>query len=212
MKIHPPVKNYKNQDYPKGDVTQWFGENYDLYFPRLGMDGHNGIDIVRPHGEELYAVEDGIVADAKYSPDGYGRHVRILSEGTKSEWTYGHLDKVFVMVGQVVKAGQFIGTMGNTGFVVSSQNAGGFWNYNPYAGTHLHLGRREIKFTKNGWRYNDLSPAFQVLNYNNGFFGAVDFADMLRAEEEPIEEEFNGVKKSVLLSALQSLLKAINFK
>jgi len=50
------------------------------------------------------------------------------------EWVYGHLSEILCKVGDVIKAGDVIGKMGNSGFVVSSQNSGGFWKYNPYAG------------------------------------------------------------------------------
>jgi len=111
MKIHEPVKDYVNKLYPDGDVTQWFGENKALYSTICNDDkvcltgGHNGIDIVRAWGTELLAVEDGIVANIKDTPSGFGKHVRILSEGSKSEWTYGHLALIKVAIGDKVQAG-----------------------------------------------------------------------------------------------------------
>jgi murein DD-endopeptidase MepM/ murein hydrolase activator NlpD len=191
MKIHPPIKNYIHRDAPKGSVSQWFGENRALYFSRMGMEGHNGIDIVAPHGTPIFAVEDGIVADVKNSPDGYGKHLRIISEGSGSEWTYGHAFENLVKIGDKVKAGDLIQLMGNTGFVVSSSDGAGFWKLgsNQWAGTHLHLGRREVKILKKGgWQYNPNTPRIEVLNYNNGYFGSVNFAHMLMAEDEKFEQ------------------------
>jgi hypothetical protein len=183
MKIqHPPIRNYKHRNAPVGSISQWFGENHELYFSRIGIQAHNGLDLVAPWGTPLYAVEDGIVADVKNSPDGYGKHLRILSERSGSEWTYGHNSENFVEIGQEVKAGDHIANMGNTGFVVSSHDGAGFWKAgsNKWAGTHLHLGRREIKIVKRGgWQYNPNTPRIEVLNYNNGYFGAVNFAHMM---------------------------------
>jgi murein DD-endopeptidase MepM/ murein hydrolase activator NlpD len=205
MKVqHPPVLDYKHRKYPDGDVTQWFGVNRDLYFSAMGIEGHNGIDIVRPWFTPLYAVEDGIVADVKNSPDGFGKHLRIISERSGSEWTYGHNAENLVEIGQEVKAGDMIARMGNTGFVVSSQNAGGFWSHNPYAGTHLHLGRREVKIANrrvngNYWRYNFNTPWIEVQNYDNGFKGAVNFADMLMREDvadQPVT--FDGIIRLII--------------
>ena len=70
--------------------------------------------------------------------------------------------------------------MGNTGFVVSDINALGFWvkGSNKYAGTHLHLTCREFKYDKKGWSYYPNTPKITVLNYNNGWNGAIDFVNM----------------------------------
>ena len=70
-----PLKGLKLTYFPTGDVTQYFGENPHLY-ARFEMKGHNGIDIVRPHGEMMYAIEDGEVVEAKDTPEGYGIHLR----------------------------------------------------------------------------------------------------------------------------------------
>lgn len=211
MKLYPPIKGYKNSNAPKGSVSQWFGENRALYFSRLKMEGHNGIDIVAPHGTPLYAVEDGIVVEVKDSPEGYGKHLRFVSEASGSEWTYGHNSENYVKVGDEIKRGQHIADMGNTGFVVSSIDGGGFWKLgsNKWAGTHLHLGRRQVLISKRKkagyWQYNKKTPYIQVLNYDNGFFGSVDFANMFESDEK----EFNGVKESVLRDALKSLVKRL---
>ena len=202
MKVqHPPVLDYKHRKYPDGDVTQWFGENPALY-KQFELDGHNGIDIVRPWYTPIYAVEDGLVVDVKNSPDGFGKHLRIISERSNSEWTYAHNAENLVEIGQKVKAGDMIARMGNTGFTVSSQNAGGFWSYNPYKGTHLHLGRRIVtigKKSKYSWQYNPNTPWLGIPDYENGYKGAVDFSDMLRREDEPDEQvDFNGIIRLII--------------
>lgn len=195
------IKNYKQDTYPKGDITQWFGENKELYMRAIGTIGHNGIDIVAPWGTPLYAVEDGLVVDVKDTPDGYGKHIRFLSD--KYEWTYGHLSKIFVNTGQEIKAGDLIGNMGNTGFVVSGATP--YWKYNPFAGTHLHLGVREYKKSRRGWQYNSQSPRIKILNYNNGYFGAIDPAPLL-------SQEFVGSQKILTPKTLVSFLNWLKSK
>lgn len=173
--LHDPIKDIKWRLFPHGDITQWFAQNPALY-ARMGLKGHNGIDIVRRHGEHLFAVENGIVVEVKDTPEGFGRHIRIVNTARTREWTYGHMHNIAVKLHQHVKGGQFVGTMGNTGFVVSGNTP--FWGNNPYAGTHLHLGLRYIE--EGGWSYNPGGPKIDVLNYGNGYRGAVDFLALYR--------------------------------
>jgi murein DD-endopeptidase MepM/ murein hydrolase activator NlpD len=174
MKIHEPIKDFIDRLYPKGNITQYFGENVELYAKAVpGLTkGHNGIDIVAPWGTPLLAVEDGIVIDLKDDATGYGKYVRLMCDDTTEsrEWTYGHLSYILCKVGNKVKAGDCIGLMGNTGFVISDATGNGFWHHNPYAGTHLHLGLRI---------YNKFGNSYSILNYNNGYLGSVDFKNML---------------------------------
>lgn len=172
-----PIKKFKIQKFPNGDITQWFGENPVLY-ARFQLKGHNGIDVVRPHGEVMYAIESGTVIHTKDTPDGFGIHLRLLSDnknenGNYHEWTYGHCSKLLVKQGDHVEEGQAIALMGNTGFVVSGATP--FWANNPYAGTHLHLGLRETKRPKTGgWSYDGSDVRISTVNYENGYKGAID--------------------------------------
>jgi murein DD-endopeptidase MepM/ murein hydrolase activator NlpD len=161
--------------YPQGSCTQRFGENPKLYQNAVGLIGHNGEDHVAPHGTPMYAVESGTVVEVKDTPEGYGRHLRIITSaknGVCNEWTYGHCDKVFVKQNDKVTAGQLVANMGNTGFVVSGATP--FWNVNPFAGTHLHLGLRRVVKKSTGWAYPGSSIKIEVLDYQNGYKGAVD--------------------------------------
>ena len=172
-----PVKKLNLLKYPKGDITQWFGENPQLY-ARFDLKGHNGLDCVRPHGELMYAIEAGTVVEAKDHPDGFGLYIRFISDnpddhGHYHEWTYGHCAKLLVKQGDHVTEGQAIALMGNTGFVVSGATP--FWPVNPFAGTHLHLGLREVtRPKKGGWVYEGSDVRLSVLNYDNGYKGAID--------------------------------------
>lgn len=169
-----PIQNFNTKLYPQGSITQYFGENPSLY-ARMGLEGHNGMDIVAPHGTPLYAVESGVVVEVKNTPDGYGKHVRFISDddgGLCREWTYGHCSQIFVEVGDRVREGQYIANMGNTGFVVSGATP--FWRFNPFAGTHLHLGLRYVKRHRKGWSYPNSDIKIKVLEYDNGYKGAVD--------------------------------------
>lgn len=117
------------------------------------MKGHNGIDIGGYHGELIYAVERGEVTRTQWDKHGYGHHVRTKNTVAGNEWTYAHLDKIYVSEGDRVEPGQVIGTMDSTG---------------DSTGTHLHLQKRRLN--KNG----------TVKNWINGYFGSVDFTAELR--------------------------------
>lgn len=176
--LHEPILNFRPQAYPLGDITQFFGENPTLYANCCGMNGHNGVDIVRSHGTPILCVESGKVVEVKDDSGGYGKCVRVLSE--YNEWTYGHLSKINVTLGQIVIGGDFIGSMGNTGFVVSGSTP--YWKYNPYAGTHLHLGRRPCRpYTGIGsWdlSYPPGDRAVLTAPLGNGYKGSTDFMDL----------------------------------
>jgi murein DD-endopeptidase MepM/ murein hydrolase activator NlpD len=178
--------------YPKGDMTQPFGTNGALY-ARFGMIGHNGLDLVRPHGTPMYAIEDGICINVADERDGFGKVIRIMStktyNGMRREWTYAHNSKHYVQVDQRVKAGEHICDMGNTGFVVSNSTGNGFWNANPYAGTHLHLGLRYLKISTKGWSYPGSRYKIDIQDYQNGYRGAVDPTEVLQSITGEIKED-----------------------
>lgn len=75
---------------------------------------HGGVDFAISIGEPIYAVFDGVVRVAQVN-GGYGNMI-LVRHYNNLETLYGHLSKIKVKVGQVVKAGDIIGYSGNTGF------------------------------------------------------------------------------------------------
>lgn len=193
MKLNNPVNGFICKKYPNGDVTQWFGENPDLYknicvAPGQCLSAHNGVDIVRAHGTPIYSVCNAKVVEIKDNAGGYGRHIRTLGGGY--EWIYGHLSRIDVSIGQIIKAGDQIGLMGNTGFVVSGATP--YWSANPFAGTHLHLGRRKFTEYKGTglWTITYQSGDKGTIdNYSNGYLGSVSIGqeDFVETTPQPID-------------------------
>jgi murein DD-endopeptidase MepM/ murein hydrolase activator NlpD len=74
---------------------------------------HYGVDIAGPTGTPVYAPVDGIVtlADDLY----YSGNTLILDHGMTVFSTFLHLDTITVSVGDKVKQGEQIGTIGSTG-------------------------------------------------------------------------------------------------
>ncbi|MAM85995.1 MAG: hypothetical protein CME36_01640 [unclassified Hahellaceae] len=79
-----------------------------------GRRVHHGVDIFAPRGTAVLAVADGTIARTGDTPLG-GLHVwqRAASQGHR--YYYAHLDSISVQQGDRVKAGDEIGTVGNTG-------------------------------------------------------------------------------------------------
>lgn len=98
-------------------ISQGFGctsfafEPVDRACP--GGHWHSGIDLAAARGTPVVATLPGIVT-VIVSPTGYGLHV-VINHGGGLSSLYGHLDTVVVASGDVVAAGQVIGTVGSTG-------------------------------------------------------------------------------------------------
>jgi murein DD-endopeptidase MepM/ murein hydrolase activator NlpD len=74
---------------------------------------HPGVDICVPFGTKVEAAADGIVLEA--GPEsGYGSEI-LIDHGYGLTTKYGHLSRIFVVVGQELKRGQVIGAVGMTG-------------------------------------------------------------------------------------------------
>lgn len=115
-KLAFPVKNGSNKD-----IQSYWGVARDG-----GVRKHEGVDIFNKKGTAILAVEDGTIA-----------RVEINNLGGKVVWQrlglfgqsiyYAHLDSQAVSAGQIVKTGDVIGFMGNTGNAKTTP-------------THLHFG------------------------------------------------------------------------
>jgi murein DD-endopeptidase MepM/ murein hydrolase activator NlpD len=97
-----------------------------------GKRKHEGIDIFASKGTPVVSVTDGVVTEVSVDDIG-GKNVTVQSDNHAWRSYYAHLDAQHVQPGQLVKKGQLIGTVGNTGNAQTT----------PY---HLHFGI----YTENG--------------------------------------------------------------
>lgn len=105
-------------------ITTYFGYQLRSDIGESSARWHDGMDIAGLGcGSPIYAANGGKVLTAGWYY-GYGNTVRI-SHGGGLITLYGHLNSVYVSVGQTVSKGQRIGSMGNTGYSF---------------GCHLHYG------------------------------------------------------------------------
>lgn len=119
---------------------------------------HAGFDFAAPIGTEIHATGDGVVEKVESSFRGYGNHV-LIDHGFGMKTLYGHMNECKVSVGQKVKRGMVIGTVGNTGLST---------------GPHLHyeVWRNGEKVNPVHYFFNDLTPEqydeMIAISNNNG--------------------------------------------
>jgi len=95
----------------EGQITAGFGQRMDPFSGEGAF--HAGVDISVPFGTKVRAPADGIVLEA--GPEsGYGNEI-LIDHGFGMNTKYGHLSRIFVVVGQELKRGEVIGSVGMTG-------------------------------------------------------------------------------------------------
>lgn len=75
---------------------------------------HTGIDFAGPIGSPIYAPGNGKVENIRITKTGYGKRL-VINHGYGFKTLYGHLSKIYVKEGDVVKRGQIIAEIGNSG-------------------------------------------------------------------------------------------------
>jgi murein DD-endopeptidase MepM/ murein hydrolase activator NlpD len=95
----------------RGQISAGFGQRMDPFSGEGAF--HAGVDISVPFGTRVLTTADGIVLEA--GPEsGYGNEI-LIDHGYGLTTKYGHLSRIFVVVGQELKRGQAIGAVGMTG-------------------------------------------------------------------------------------------------
>lgn len=120
-----PVSNNGVLLWPvTGTITQKFGATSDaVYLYKKGVyknPSHNGIDIAASIGTTIYAAEAGEVVavgnqDKYCYRAAYGKYI-VIKHNNNLTTLYGHLSLQNVKVGDIVKRGDIIGYVGNTGY------------------------------------------------------------------------------------------------
>lgn len=182
----PTYKNSYSKSGGFSVVGQVFGQNMLDVYSKLGLKGHNGLDIPCAKGTPVFASHDGKVIKISDKPT-YGLGVTIQSNDGTFVTIYWHLMSYNVKVGQEIKAFDLIGLADSTGYST---------------GNHLHFGLYHSEESKtNGYDgaidplpYIIENPAFvfnnnlwlgksgedvknwQIFLANEGFLGQVGFA------------------------------------
>jgi hypothetical protein len=85
----------------------------DRFGPR-GNRFHTGVDFPAARFAAVYAARSGQVRGAGWTPGGYGKLI-VLSHGRGVDSYYAHLSRVHVRIGQWVRGGSRIGSVGSSG-------------------------------------------------------------------------------------------------
>ena len=93
-------------------VTSHYGYRHHPVTRRYRL--HEGIDFRASNGTRVYASKRGVVSYASRK-SGYGKIV-IIQHDDNYTTSYGHLSRIRVSKGDIVRQGQVIGLSGNTGF------------------------------------------------------------------------------------------------
>jgi len=133
-------------------LTSPFGNRISPF--TRSSDFHKGLDLSAPAGTPVYATADGVVSFAGRYPIResvawwrFG-NVITINHADRFITIYGHLDTIKVKVGQTIRQGQTIATVGSTG-----------WSTNP----HLHY---EVRSNlENPETYVAIDPRIYILNY-----------------------------------------------
>lgn len=150
----------------KGTITSNFGWRWGSL--------HRGVDITSSNRkkEKIYPVANGTIT-AKYS-DTYGALILMIEhyDTSSKKWytsVYAHLSKYAsgLSVGKYVTSDDYIGYMGNTGYVLPKPTKS-----NPDAGTHLHFELAPCRIYKDSnCRTWSKYTSFMKKQANNGFKG-----------------------------------------
>jgi len=98
--------------YPTfGRVSDGWGMRIHPVYRKLAF--HYGLDLANAPGTPIYATASGKVVHTGYDRE-YGKLIKI-SHNSTYETRYGHLYSFLVREGDIVKRGQIIGLMGDTG-------------------------------------------------------------------------------------------------
>jgi murein DD-endopeptidase MepM/ murein hydrolase activator NlpD len=79
-----------------------------------GKRKHEGIDIFAPKGTFVVAPSDGVITSVGYNSLG-GKVIWMNDNRMKHSYYFAHLDSQIVQNGAIVKQGDTLGTVGNTG-------------------------------------------------------------------------------------------------
>lgn len=118
--LDPPQSSYWNRSFilpHNGAIIQGYGPQQD---PLTGVETlHKGVDFKGLEGESVYSIERGRVVELGVHSF-FGKYM-ILSHPNGYQSFYGHLEDFVVSQSQIVKKGEIVGRLGQSGQAESPQ-------------------------------------------------------------------------------------------
>lgn len=231
MRLQPP--------FVLSSIGQRFGQNLDGAYAAQGLLGHPGIDFgdISYWGRPIPCAIDGSIVSAilsQYNPnlEAYRAVNSIVeADGQFYEIQYGHISTTDVKVGDILREGQTVAYVGNTGdvyvgtpaaLVSDAQKQAG-----NHAGAHVHFQVRLIgrepatgptdphkvylndgsgELIVGGYRYYQINPL-------NGYNSCIDPMPLFEADDlsQTIKQEITVLKNQddpVIRQSLTQLLIA----
>ena len=136
----PAIQPVSNKDLKR--MASGYGYRIDPQYKVRKM--HHGMDFTAPRGTPIYATGDGKILRVERKRTGYGKSVRV-DHGYNYVTLYGHMSKINCKVGQVVKRGDVIGYVGNTGK-----------SFGPHC--HYEVRKNGKPINPANFYFNDLTP------------------------------------------------------
>jgi len=136
----PAIQPISNKDLTR-TASGWGFRIHPIY---KILKFHYGMDFTAPTGTEIYATGDGKIVTVEWSRRGYGNQI-IIDHGYGYLTLYAHLSSFNVRLGQEVKRGDVIGSVGSTGLSTA-----------PHLHYEVHLNRKAVNPIN--YYFNDLSP------------------------------------------------------
>ncbi len=187
------AKPYQNASL--GQISQHFRVNRQPYQPK----GHKGVDWVSKYGTWLSAPCDvlitniiegtNIVQSLEPLKRGYGIVMQQIANPT-IYYIYWHCLPVFsVKIGDIVKQGEIVAQMGNSGFVMRGGVIVPLEDRNtpPYPGTHLH------------------QEKFKLIDGEREYLNPIADIDWIIDVKDEIGEQISAVK--VVLNKIIKIIK-----
>jgi len=116
--LPPANKGVLQNPAPGARLTQGYGRT-SFAIRSYKSQWHDGIDLGAPLGTPLYAAEEGVVVAVgntdNYCPRAANGKYTVIKHPNNLTTAYYHQSQIAVQVGQVVKRGELIGYMGNSG-------------------------------------------------------------------------------------------------
>lgn len=136
----PAIQPISNQELIR--LASGYGRRYHPIYKVRKM--HYGIDFSAPIGTPVYATADGKVEYIEVSFRGYGKEIQI-DHGFGFKTKYAHLHEFAIKKNEVVKRGELIGYVGNTGLSTAPH-------------LHYEVIRNNRKVNPVHYFFNDLTP------------------------------------------------------